>query len=110
LLIKLFFRSPFSSGSSSFFDRLSLPVQALFSIAFLFRFKQRRTFVPQCLVATDFTTVNGWTTSGLKTFYLLFVIELKSRRVQYLGSTQNPTEAWVLEAFGSATAEDGLLG
>jgi putative transposase len=64
----------------------------------------------ECLAATDFTTVNVWTATGLKTFYLLFVIELKSRRVQYLGSTQNPNEAWVLEAFGRATAESELLG
>ncbi|MEO8270065.1 MAG: integrase core domain-containing protein, partial [Aureliella sp.] len=64
----------------------------------------------ECLAATDFTTVSAWTTSGLKTFYLLFVIELKSRRVQYLGSTQNPNEAWVLEAFEKATANAGLLG
>lgn len=35
----------------------------------------------ECLAATDFTTVDVWTPRGLKTIYLLFIIELKSRRV-----------------------------
>ena len=32
------------------------------------------------LAAIDFTTIEVWTKSGLVTFYLLFVLELKSRR------------------------------
>ena len=40
----------------------------------------------------------------------LFVIELKSRRVQYLGSTANPNEAWMLDAVERATVESGILG
>ena len=64
----------------------------------------------QCLAATDFTTVDVWTPTGLKTIYLLFVIELKSRRVQYLGSTEHPDESWMLEAVDRAAADDGLLG
>ena len=33
------------------------------------------------LAAIDFTTIEVWTTGGLVTYYLLFVIELKTRRV-----------------------------
>src|SRR5262249_3066140 len=33
------------------------------------------------LAAVDFTTVEVWTTKGLLTIYLLFVMEIKSRRV-----------------------------
>ena len=35
------------------------------------------------LAAIDFTTVEVWTKGGLVTFYLLFVMELKSRRVHF---------------------------
>lgn len=64
----------------------------------------------ECLAATDFTCVDVWTPTGLKTFYLLFVMELKTRRVQFLGSTTNPNEAWMLDAVERTTAEDGVLG
>jgi hypothetical protein len=39
------------------------------------------------LAAIDFTTVEVWTRGGLVTFYLLFAIELKTRRVHFAGST-----------------------
>lgn len=42
------------------------------------------------LAAVDFTTVEVWTTRGLLTFYLLFVMELKTRRVHFVGCTPNP--------------------
>ncbi|TWU37540.1 Integrase core domain protein [Novipirellula aureliae] len=64
----------------------------------------------ECLAATDFTTVDVWTPSGLKTIYLLFVIELKSRCVQFVGSTEHPNEKWMLEAVERTTKKDGLLG
>ena len=35
------------------------------------------------MAAIDFTTVEVWTKSGLVTFYLLFVMELKTRRVHF---------------------------
>ena len=63
-----------------------------------------------CLGATDFTCVDIWTPTGLKTFYLLFVMELKSRKIQYLRCTTHPNEAWMLEAVQRATADDGILG
>ena len=45
------------------------------------------------LAAIDFTTIEVWTKSGLATFYLLFVMELSTRRVQFAGCTSNPDEA-----------------
>ena len=64
----------------------------------------------ECLAAIDFTTVEVWTPTGLKTFYLLFVMELKSRQVQYLGSTTHPDEAWMLNSLEMATGDGGILG
>jgi putative transposase len=49
------------------------------------------------LAAIDFTTVEVWTKSGLATFYLLFVMELSTRRVQFAGCTSNPDEEWILQ-------------
>jgi transposase InsO family protein len=39
------------------------------------------------LAAIDFTTVEVWTKGGLVTFYLLFVMELKTRRVHFAACT-----------------------
>lgn len=35
------------------------------------------------MAAIDITTVEVWTKSGLTTFYLLFVIELKTQRIHF---------------------------
>jgi hypothetical protein len=43
------------------------------------------------LAAIDFTTVEVWTKGGLTTFYLLFVMELKTRVVRFAGCTVNPS-------------------
>jgi hypothetical protein len=45
-------------------------------------------------VAFDFFTVE---TAWLRTLYVLFAIELRSRRVQVLGVTRNPDSAWVTQ-------------
>ena len=45
------------------------------------------------LAAIDFTTVEVWTKGGLVTYYLLFVMELKTRRVYLAGCTHSPNEA-----------------
>ncbi len=42
------------------------------------------------LASIDFTTVEVWTKGGLVTYYLLFVMELRSRRVHFAGCTSNP--------------------
>jgi hypothetical protein len=47
------------------------------------------------LAAIDFTTIEVWTKSGLVTYYLLFVIELKTRRVCFAGCTPSPNERWM---------------
>ena len=63
------------------------------------------------LVAADFFTTEVWTGRGLVTYYTLFVIELQSRRVQVVGATRYPDEAFVLQAMRHLTdGTDGLLG
>lgn len=64
----------------------------------------------EVLAAIDFTTIEVWTKGGLVTFYLLFVMELKTRRVQFVGCTANPHEAWMKQTAGELTNfEDGFL-
>jgi transposase InsO family protein len=50
------------------------------------------------LVATDFFTVEVWTGRGLSTFYVLFFIELETRRVHMAGMTRNPDDRWMVDA------------
>ena len=45
------------------------------------------------MASIDFTTVEVWTKGGLTTFYLLLVMELETRRVNFAGCTTNPNEA-----------------
>lgn len=45
--------------------------------------------------AADFFTEEVWTMGGLVTFYTLFLIHLKTRRVHIVGCTPNPDSAWV---------------
>jgi len=62
------------------------------------------------LGAIDFTTVEVWTKGGLVTFYLLFVMELKTRRVHFAGCTPNPHDSWMKQAARELTNyEDGFL-
>ena len=42
----------------------------------------------------DFFTTEVWTPHGLVTHYVLFVIDLKTRRVQIAGITPSPDEAF----------------
>jgi hypothetical protein len=49
-----------------------------------------RTFLAahwEAIAAADFFTTEVWTVHGLVTYYMLFVIELESRRVHLVGST-----------------------
>jgi putative transposase len=50
------------------------------------------------LAASDFLTAEVWTTRGLVTHYLLFVISLADRVVDIAGITTRPDEAWMLQA------------
>jgi transposase InsO family protein len=62
------------------------------------------------LASIDFTTIEVWTRGGLVTVYLLFVMELASRRVHFAGCTANPDESWMCQtARNLADAEDGFL-
>ncbi len=45
--------------------------------------------------AADFFTEEVWTMGGLVTFYTLFLIHLKTRRVHIADCTPNPDSAWV---------------
>jgi transposase InsO family protein len=62
------------------------------------------------LAAIDFTTIEVWTKSGLATFYLLFVMELSTRSVQFAGCTINPDNEWILQVGRNLTdSEEGFL-
>ena len=62
------------------------------------------------LAAIDFTTIEVWTKGGLVTYYLLFVMELATRRVHFAGCTTNPHTAWMKQAARELTNfEDGFL-
>ncbi|HUT12484.1 MAG TPA: helix-turn-helix domain-containing protein [Thermoguttaceae bacterium] len=62
------------------------------------------------LGAIDFTTIEVWTRGGLVTYFLLFVMEVATRRVHFAGCTPNPAEAWMKQVARNLTdAEDGFL-
>ena len=62
------------------------------------------------MAAIDFTTAEVWTTSGLTTFYLLFVMVLKTRLVDLAGCTTKPNEEWIKTVARELTnSEDGCL-
>jgi hypothetical protein len=51
----------------------------------------------EVLGAIDFTTIEVWTKGGLVTCYLLFVMEIATRRVHFAGCSLNPDEAWMMQ-------------
>jgi len=62
------------------------------------------------LAAIDFTTIEVWTKGCLVNYYLLFVMELKTRRVHFSGCTPNPHEQWMKKIARNLTdTEDGFL-
>jgi putative transposase len=62
------------------------------------------------LASVDFTTVEVWTMRGLVTYYLPFVMELKTRRAHLAGITANPTGAWMHQVALNLTNDfDGFL-
>jgi putative transposase len=62
------------------------------------------------LASVEFTTIEVRTKSGLVTCYLLFVMELATRRVHFAGCTPNPDESWTCQAVRNLTdAESGFL-
>jgi putative transposase len=49
------------------------------------------------VAASDFFTVEVWSWTGLVTYYVLFVIDLSTRRVTVAGMTTNPNDSWMLQ-------------
>ena len=62
------------------------------------------------LASIDFTAIETWSKSGLVTFYLLFVMEVATRRVSFAGCTTNPDEQWMIQvARNLSDSQDGFL-
>jgi transposase InsO family protein len=62
------------------------------------------------LAAADFFTVEVWAPHGLVTFYVFFVIELATRRIDIVGITPSPYEAWMMQIGRNLTdSDDGFL-
>ena len=62
------------------------------------------------LAAADFFTVEVWGPRGLVTFYVFFVIELATRRIEIAGITPGPNEAWMMQIGRNLTDPiDGFL-
>ena len=64
----------------------------------------------ELLVAADFFTVEIWTCQGLRRFFVLFFIELSTRRVQLASISKNANGLWMNQIARNLTdSEDGLL-
>lgn len=63
----------------------------------------------ETLAAIDFTACEVWTLKGLVTYYILIVIELKTRRVEIAGVTTHPDAAWMTQIARNLTDEAGFL-
>jgi putative transposase len=62
------------------------------------------------LVGTDFFTAEVWTMCGLVTYYILFFIQVASRRVHIAGMTPHPNGPWMTQmARNSTMTEWGFL-
>ena len=62
------------------------------------------------IAGMDFFTSEVWTACGLVTYYILFVIDLKSRKVHFAGATPNPGESFMDQVARNLTdAVDGFL-
>ena len=62
------------------------------------------------IAGADFFTTEVWTWRGLVTVYTVFVIHLASRRVQILGSTPHPDEAFMRQIGRTLTMADAEPG
>ncbi len=64
----------------------------------------------ETLAAIDFTTTEVWTQRGLVTFFVLVVLQVKTRRVEIAGVTANPDSAWIRQIARNLTdPQDGFL-
>jgi len=64
----------------------------------------------EVLASIDFTTVDVWSRKGVVTYYVLFAMELATRRVQLVGLTTQPNESWMRQIARNLTdCVDGFL-
>jgi putative transposase len=64
----------------------------------------------ECLVATDFLTVEVCTIRGLVTYYVLFLIDIARRAVKIAGITPHPDNRWMTQIARNLTdLNDGFL-
>jgi len=63
----------------------------------------------EVLWATDFFTTEVWTRAGLTTFFVLFFIQLHTRKIVLGGVTRAPTEAWMKQVARNVTGEAGAI-
>ena len=62
------------------------------------------------LAAADFFSAEVWAPRGLVTFYVFFVIELSTRKIEIAGITASPDEAWMIQIGRNVTDPlDGFL-
>ena len=62
------------------------------------------------LAAADFFTVEVLSLTGLRRYFVFFVMELHTRRVHIAGITAQPNEAWMMQiARNLKDCEDGFL-
>jgi transposase InsO family protein len=58
------------------------------------------------LAAADFFTTEVWTLKGLVTYYVLFFIDLASRKVHVAGLTPHPHQEWMKQIACNVTMAD----
>ena len=62
------------------------------------------------MAATDFFTVEVWTPRGLLTYYVLFVMQLRTRSIRIAGVTTSPNSAYMKQVARNLTdVSDGFL-
>ena len=61
----------------------------------------------EVLAGADFFTVEVLTWRGLVTYYVLFFIDIGSRRVSVGGVTRHPDSSWMRQVARNATMQDG---
>src|SRR6266850_2947934 len=62
------------------------------------------------IAATDFFTIEAVTWQGLVRYFVLFVIDLKTRRIEIAGIAASPDGRWMCQIARNLTdAEDGFL-
>ncbi|MAT16027.1 MAG: hypothetical protein CMJ46_12245 [Planctomyces sp.] len=63
----------------------------------------------EAIFGVDFTMVEVWTKTGLTTFYVMVVMEMKTRRVDIAGITANPNSLWMTQVARDLSGDDGFL-